>query len=243
MGAAAIELDHVAFGALDVASVSPFLVEELGGQAFEGGPGRGFGFWQWAFAGGARVEVIAPSGPPGGFLHRFLERHGPSVHHVTFKVPDLDATLEGVRASGLGVVGYDASNPGWKEAFLHPRQAQGIVVQLAQSEPSLDHTLLHEWHFPETRAETPAPAEWRALVLSANDLGAARRQWGEVLGGTIEDGDARLVARWPGSPMAIVVEEHPGDREGPLRVELASSRALHLPEGPHPAFGTLFCQT
>jgi hypothetical protein len=242
MGAVAIELDHVAFGAPDVGSVVPFLVGELGGQALEGGPGGGFGFWQWTFAGGARVEVIAPSGPPGGFLHRFLERHGPSVHHVTFKVPDLDAALEGVRASGLGVVGYDASNPGWKEAFLHPRQAQGIVVQLAQSEPSLDHTLLHDWSFPEVVAETPTPAEWRALVLSARDLGAARRQWGEVLGGTLEDGDGGFRARWPGSPMAIVVEECPAADEGPLRIELASERTLALPEGPHPAFGTVFRQ-
>ena len=45
MGASAIELDHVAFGAPDVGSVSPFLVGELGGQALEGGPGGGFGFW------------------------------------------------------------------------------------------------------------------------------------------------------------------------------------------------------
>jgi catechol 2,3-dioxygenase-like lactoylglutathione lyase family enzyme len=242
MGAAAIELDHVAFGVPDVESATPFLVGVLGGRPLEGGPGDGFGFWQWAFAGGARVEVIAPAGPEGGFLHRFLERHGPSVHHVTFKVPDLDAALVGVRASGLEVVGYDASNPGWKEAFLHPRQAQGIVVQLAQSEPSLDHTLLHDWSFPEPSAGTPRPAEWRTLVLSANDLGAARRQWGTVLGGQLEYEDGGLRARWPGSPMAIAVEEHPGAAEGPLRIELASERRLSLPEGPLPGFGIVFRQ-
>ncbi len=42
--------------------------------------------------------------------------------------------------------------------------------------------------------------------------------------------------------MAIVVEEHPGADEGPLRIELASERTLALPERPHPAFGTLFRQ-
>jgi hypothetical protein len=242
MGAARIELDHVAFGAPDVTSVAPFLMGELGGRPLEGGPGGGFGFWQWAFEGGARVEVIAPMGPPGGFLHRFLERHGPSVHHVTFKVPDLDATLEGVRSAGLDVVGYDASNPGWKEAFLHPRQAHGIVVQLAQSEPSLDYTIEAGWRFPEAEGVAPEPVEWRALVLSAHDLGSARRQWGEVLGGTLTDEGGDLRVRWPGSPMAIVVKEQADRAEGPLRIELASERALTLPGGPHPAFGIEFLQ-
>src|SRR3990172_4107073 len=92
-------LDHVAFGVPEVDAVAPFLVGELGGRPYEGGPGLGFLWWQWSFAGGGRVEVIAPHGPPGGFVHRFLERHGPGVHHVTFKVPELCASAGPTRPS------------------------------------------------------------------------------------------------------------------------------------------------
>lgn len=242
MTAAGIELDHVAFGVPEVAAVAPFLVGELGGRPADGGPGGGFGFWQWRFADGARVEVIAPAGPPGGFLHRFLERSGPGVHHVTLKVTDLDAALEPVRRAGLEVVGYDATNPGWKEAFLHPRQAQGIVVQLAESDPGLDFTLDPRWSFPGDEDSVPEPVEWRALVLSARDAAAARRQWGDVLGGTVETQGRDLTVRWPGSPMGLLVEIHPDANEGPLRVELEAPRLLALPEGPHPVLGIPFHQ-
>jgi len=83
--------DHVAFGVPDAAAVTPFLVGELGGRPFESGPGIEFLWWQWQFARGGAIEIIEPDGPPGGFVHRFLEARGPGVHHVTFKVPDLAA--------------------------------------------------------------------------------------------------------------------------------------------------------
>src|SRR3989442_12626720 len=68
-----------------------------------------------------------------GFLHRFLARRGPGVHHVTFLVPSLAAACARAEAEGYEIVGRDESDSGWMTAFLHPKQALGIVVQLAQS--------------------------------------------------------------------------------------------------------------
>ncbi len=47
-------------------------------------------------------------------------------------VADLGATLAAVRVHGIEPVGVDVSNADWKEAFLHPRDAHGIVIQLAE---------------------------------------------------------------------------------------------------------------
>jgi catechol 2,3-dioxygenase-like lactoylglutathione lyase family enzyme len=230
-------LDHVAFGVPDAAPAVPFLVGELGARPYEGGPGMGFLWWQWSFAGGGRVEVISPHGPPGGFLHRFLERQGPGVHHVTFKVPKLSAALERVRAHGLDVVGHDERNPGWKEAFLHPKQAHGIVVQLAESYPSLDAGVDPNCRFPDAPPAPDIQATLAGVVLSMHDPGAARRQWGDVLAGTVEASHGALSFRWSDSPVAIVVEIDPRAPEGPKRLELACPRRLALPEGPHPILG------
>src|SRR4030095_6575510 len=75
---------------------------------------------------------IEPAGDDG-FLHRFLAQRGPGVHHVTFKVPSTRAACDRARALGLNPVGFDDSDPGWIEAFLHPKESLGIVVQFAES--------------------------------------------------------------------------------------------------------------
>jgi methylmalonyl-CoA/ethylmalonyl-CoA epimerase len=89
-----ILLDHLALAVRDVGDAVPFLVGALGGRAFEAGPGRGFRWWQWAFEGGGRIEILEPDGPGDGFLYRFLDARGPGPHHLTFKVSDLRAAAK-----------------------------------------------------------------------------------------------------------------------------------------------------
>src|SRR5262249_34192796 len=63
----------------------------------------------------------------------FVARHGPGPHHLTYKVDDLATTLDRVRTAGYQPVNVDLSDPDWKEAFLHPREAHGTVVQPAEA--------------------------------------------------------------------------------------------------------------
>ena len=128
--------DHIAIATHRMADAAAVLMGELGGLPAFGGDSGPYRFGQWRFDNGARLEVLEPAGA-GGFLHRFLAQHGPGVHHVTFRVPDLRAACARAEAAGYGIVGYDDANPYWQEAFLHPRQAMGIVVQLANPKAML----------------------------------------------------------------------------------------------------------
>lgn len=234
-------LDHVAIGVRAIADAVPFVVGELGGLPFEGGPNPGFRWAQWKFAGGGCLELIEPSGPREDFLHRFLAKHGPGVHHVTFKVPDLAAATAHARAQGYDIVGEDLRHPAWKEAFLHPKQAQGIVVQLAESNPELEDHSGPAWQPPP--GPTPAePATLVGLRLAAASAADARRQWEETLGGACTEREHDLVFRWPDSPLAVLVVPSPRARPGPLWLEVAAPRPLALPEGPEPVLGTSFVQ-
>ena len=76
-------------------------------------------------------------GPDAAFLERFLASRGAGPRHFNFIVSDIEATLARIRALGLEPVGVNLSNPYWKEAFLHPRSAHGIVIQVAQQAGSL----------------------------------------------------------------------------------------------------------
>ncbi len=237
-----ILFDHIAIGVTAVGEVTDFLVGELGGTDPKGGPSGPFDFWQWSYQDGARLEVIEPAGPPGGFLHRFLEQRGPGLHHVTFKVADLDAICARAESLGYRVVGYDASSPSWKEAFLHPKEALGIVVQFAESHPELEG---------ERPQPTPPPGPERAahtvrlvgLRMRAPELAPVVKQWEALLGGAreerIEGGIPLHVFRWPDSPLRLAIEIGPGPAR-PLWVELAELGDVELPAAPHPRLGTRF---
>jgi methylmalonyl-CoA/ethylmalonyl-CoA epimerase len=230
-------LDHVAIGVTSAADVSPFLVGELGGREFASGPGAGFQWWQWQFERGGVIEVIEPHGEPGGFVHRFLASRGPGVHHVTFKVPDLAATAAGIRRHGVDVVGYEDSSPAWKEFFIHPKQAQGIVVQLAETHPELEP---EGFARPFPAAATAAePVDVTAVRLSSTSAQRARDQWATLLGGSCDEKGDVLRFRWPESPLHIVVEIDADAPEGPIAIELTGA-PVNLPDGTHPTLGVRF---
>ena len=177
-----ISLDHVAVAVERWPDAWPRYAVDLGGTWSSGGLNVGFGPAQLRFANGGRVEVLQPWMPEQNpFLRRFLDRHGPAPHHLTFKVPDLVTAIDRSRQAGFDPIGINLRDPGWKEAFLHPHRATGIVVQLAQA--------AHGWESPApegfpTKRRSPAAALLRVTHAVA-DLDAGLALFAELLGGTV----------------------------------------------------------
>ena len=235
--------DHVALGAHRIADATDLIVGELGGASGLGGPAGPYRFWHWDYPGPGRIEVIEPDGPPGGFVHRFLEATGPGIHHVTFKVPSLQAKIERAEALGYAIVGLNRSSPHWSEAFLHPKQAMGIVVQMVESAPRADDEY-GDWVAtpPVQPRDPPPPVTVVGVRMRTADRQRAVRQWSELLEGEPEEHPGELHFRWPGSGMRIAVTIEPGSRDASEAIELRADRELTLPEGPHPVLGTVFHQ-
>lgn len=203
-----VALDHVAVAVEAWAQAWPRYVVELGGEWASGGLNVGFGPAQLRFANGARLEVLQPwQSEANPFLRRFLDSNGPGPHHLTFKVPDIAGALDAANEAGFAPVSVDLTDPGWKEAFLHPRQAGGIVVQLAQAAGSWESAPPEG--FPTRRPASPASL-LRATHAVA-DLDAALRLYGGLLGGVVEHHDALASAGWDavtvswGGPLALRV--------------------------------------
>jgi methylmalonyl-CoA/ethylmalonyl-CoA epimerase len=83
--------------------------------------------------GEGHVELLRPLGPetPVG---RFLARKGPGLHHVAYRVEDIDATLEKLAAAGLELIDRKA-RVGIREsrvAFLHPRSTGGVLTEIVE---------------------------------------------------------------------------------------------------------------
>ena len=84
-------------------------------------------------AGASRVELLASTGPASE-IAGFLARRGEGMHHVAFCVDDLDAALESARQAGMTPL-PGAGRPGAhgaRVAFLHPRTANGVLVELVE---------------------------------------------------------------------------------------------------------------
>jgi methylmalonyl-CoA epimerase len=75
------------------------------------------------------LESLSPDGPIG----RFLEKRGEGMHHLCFEVEDLDAALARSRAEGFTPLGEPRTGAhGKRVAFLHPRNAHGVLIELCQ---------------------------------------------------------------------------------------------------------------
>ena len=64
----------------------------------------------------------------------FLEKRGPGVHHVAYRVDDVAAALARLRAEGVRLVD-EAPRPGSRGttiAFVHPKGMEGVLVELVQ---------------------------------------------------------------------------------------------------------------
>ncbi len=77
-------------------------------------------------------EVIQPVGDES-FITTFLERRGPSVHHVAFEVADFDAAKRACEAREVPTFDeHDDSTDGarWRDLFIHPKFTGGLLTQL-----------------------------------------------------------------------------------------------------------------
>ncbi len=83
--------------------------------------------------GESRVELLEPTDAESGVARFLAERGRATMHHLCFEVADLVGTLDRLASSGVELVDR-APRQGAEGlvAFLHPRAAGGVLVELLQ---------------------------------------------------------------------------------------------------------------
>lgn len=74
------------------------------------------------------------TGGDKGAIGRYLQRHGPGLHHVALKTADIDATLSELARQDLALIDT-RGRPGSRRArigFIHPRSLGGVLVHLVE---------------------------------------------------------------------------------------------------------------
>jgi len=83
--------------------------------------------------GASHVELLRPLQPDTA-VGRFLASRGPGLHHVAYRVDDIDAALDALRDRGLQLID-ETPRAGIRDsrvAFVHPRSTGGVLTEIVQ---------------------------------------------------------------------------------------------------------------
>jgi methylmalonyl-CoA/ethylmalonyl-CoA epimerase len=88
--------------------------------------------------GDGHVELLSPLGPET-VVGKFVTKRGEGLHHVAYRVEDIDATLEALKEAGVELIDAEPriGIRGSRVAFLHPKSTGGVLTELV--EPAGDH--------------------------------------------------------------------------------------------------------
>ena len=83
--------------------------------------------------GAGKVELLKATSDDSP-ITKFLEKRGPGVHHVAFRVDNLALALEELSAAGVNLIDTEPriGAEGMLIAFLHPKSTSGVLVELCQ---------------------------------------------------------------------------------------------------------------
>ncbi|HEX8221674.1 MAG TPA: methylmalonyl-CoA epimerase [Chloroflexia bacterium] len=130
-----LRINHIglAAGSLD-AALEVFRdglgLEDVGGEYVESDAVR----VSFLTLGESRLELLEPVGEEGP-VQKFLANRGPGVHHVCLEVEDLPGMLERLKARGVELIDQEPRRGahGTLVAFVHPKSANGVLVELVES--------------------------------------------------------------------------------------------------------------
>jgi methylmalonyl-CoA/ethylmalonyl-CoA epimerase len=127
-------IDHIAIVVDDMEKTLEFWRDALG-MALHGVQDIPAEMAQIAFlpTGGSEIELVMPTTGDSG-LAKYLEKKGPGMHHVCLEVDDIAGMLAQLRDKGIQLINEEPrrSAEGRLYAFIHPKSANGVLVELYQ---------------------------------------------------------------------------------------------------------------
>lgn len=156
--------------------------------------------------GGAAIELLEATASDSA-IAKYIDTRGPGIHHITLRVDDIHAALAQLKARGVRLVDEEPrpGAEGAMVAFVHPRAAHGVLVELKQKAAEgptlavkkmafgdLQLTTLHDGPFkldggamfgvvPRALWERKAPADDRHRIQLAMRPLLVEADWGRMI--------------------------------------------------------------
>jgi methylmalonyl-CoA/ethylmalonyl-CoA epimerase len=130
------DIDHVGVAVPDLDAAVSFYAERFGFEVVHEEVNEEQGVREVMLAvgtSGARLQLLAPLTSQSA-VARFLDRSGPGLQQLAYRVTSIDAAMEAVRSAGMRLL-YDAPRRGTAGSrinFIHPKDAGGVLVELVE---------------------------------------------------------------------------------------------------------------
>ncbi len=128
-------VDHVGVAVPDLAAAIAFHTVVLGGRVAhrETNVEQGVEEVMISYGSGAQIQLLAPLSPTST-IATFIDRNGPGLQQLAYRVSDVDEVSAGLRQQGVRLL-YDTARRGTAGSrinFIHPRDAGGVLVELVE---------------------------------------------------------------------------------------------------------------
>ena len=129
-------IDHVGIAVPDLRDAIAFYAQAFGVHAVHEETNEEQGVREAMLAvgdGETRIQLLAPLGPEST-IAKFIDRNGPGLQQLAFRVDDVDAASATLRERGLRLL-YDTPRRGTSGSrvnFVHPKDAGGVLVELVE---------------------------------------------------------------------------------------------------------------
>lgn len=133
-------IDHIGIAVQNITDALKFFQDALGMKLDHIASEEG-GRTQVAFmpVGASEIELVEPQDSESG-LAKFLAKRGEGIHHICFEVDNIDAALARLKDHGAQLIDETprTNAKGWRYAFIHPKSAHGVLIEMYQQPMTKD---------------------------------------------------------------------------------------------------------
>jgi methylmalonyl-CoA/ethylmalonyl-CoA epimerase len=136
-------IDHVGIAVADLDAAIAFYSESYGMRMLHEETNEEQGVREAMMAvgdSGSCIQLLAPL-TPESTIAKFLDRSGPGIQQLAFRVADIDSVCDTLRERGLRLL-YDAPRRGTSDSrvnFIHPKDAGGVLVEIVEPAAGAAH--------------------------------------------------------------------------------------------------------
>ncbi len=139
-------IDHISIAVKDYPKALHFFKDILGAVLGAGARNNEMKYhWQiFSFGDLSRLELITPL-EEKTFLTKFLKKNkNRGLHHISLQTPDIQNAIRKLEDHSIPYFEYNEYGDFWKEIFIHPKDAFGVLIQIAEFSPNdwLDKSLV-----------------------------------------------------------------------------------------------------
>ena len=131
-------IEHIGIAVKDLDAANKIYKAVLGAEHFKTETVESEGVSTSFFKiGESKIELLAGTNPDSP-ISKFIEKRGEGIHHMAFYVDDIHAEIERLKGEGFRLLN-EHPKPGADNklvAFMHPKDANGVLVELCQESPS-----------------------------------------------------------------------------------------------------------